>query len=506
MTASARHPKPPVQHARNFRAIACLRAQHQLSGPTETRCAEGNLASQVAAAAMVMALAAAPAVATAQTFEIRPAGSVFAGQPLDIELRGLDAGSRVTIDARRALRDWRGRGAYGASATYTVPADGRLDLATAVPLAGSSYEGADGLGLFWSMRPLDASSDVTAWRDGVVRLVARSATKVLATQTVRLERTAPGLTYREGTGLPGARLYGVPAAAPAASGSVTGKRPVVIVLGGSEGGASVVRSVAATLASNGLPALALPYYSPPGYGPQGPTPPEVPALPATFTGIPIERVAEARSWLAAQPDIDTDRIAVWGMSKGAEFALIAATKYPWLKAVAAIVPSDVVWEGWGDAVAPDSRSSFSWNGADLPWVPYQGFAEEFAGFQTGRPVIVRRPQDAGRAAHPERVPAARIPVEAFRGPVLLAGADGDQVWNSGGMAQQIADTRRAAGLPTELLRFPDAGHAIWGDGWSPTTQLNAGPMQVGGTLQANAQAQRATVTATVEFLKQALGR
>ena len=234
-------------------------------------------------------------------------------------------------------------------------------------------------------------------------------------------------------------------------------------------------------------------------------PPELPELPANFVDIPVDRLEQARAWLAEQAEADTQRIGVMGTSKGAEFALIAGTKMPWIKAIAAIVPTDVVWEGWGNGIPAGQRSSFSYQGKPLPFVPYKDFDKEFAGFQTGADVRIRRPQDAGRAAHPARVPAARIPVEDYAGPVFVLGAHDDQVWDSGGMTESIAASRAKAGRETVALVFRDAGHAIGGTGWTPTTQYNAGPMKMGGTPQANAAAQAEAWPRLIEFLQRHLG-
>ena len=95
-----------------------------------------------------------------------------------------------------------------------------------------------------------------------------------------------------------------------------------------------------------------------GCPPIGPS--RLPGLPTSFTEIPVDRLVEVRAWLAQQPGVDAERIGIWGASKGAEFALIAASHYNWINAVAAIVPSDLVWEGWG--AAGPSRSSFSFGG------------------------------------------------------------------------------------------------------------------------------------------------
>lgn len=46
--------------------------------------------------------------------------------------------------------------------------------------------------------------------------------------------------------------------------------------------------------------------------------------------------------------------ASWVPARG-EFALLATSRMPWIRAVVAIVASDVVWEGWGSGVAGGAR-------------------------------------------------------------------------------------------------------------------------------------------------------
>lgn len=430
---------------------------------------------------------------SAQQIHVQPAGEVLLGDPLQISLGGLPAGATVELTASRMVREFTGgQRSYASSARYSVGADGRVDLATATPISGS-YTRADTRGLFWSMLPSPSAADGLALNR--VRLQAKLGDKLVADHVIAFRQSLPQVSTRPAEGFPGSVF---------ASLAGPEKRPALILLGGSEGGSMIARD-APVFASRGFAALALPYYSPPGWGPNGPTPPELPALPPVFADIPVERLQAARDWLAAQPEVDPTRIGVIGTSKGAEFALIAATRMPWIRAVAAIVPTDVVWEGWGNGIAPGQRASFAFEGKPLPFVPYKDFDKEFAGFQTGADVRIRRPQDAGRAAHPGRVPAARIPIENYAGPLFLLGGHDDQVWDSGGMAEAIAAARARNGRETVALVFRDAGHAIGGTGWTPTTQYNAGPMKMGGTPQANAAAQAEAWPRLIEFLQRHLG-
>jgi len=272
-------------------------------------------------------------------------------------------------------------------------------------------------------------------------------------------------------------------------------RPVVVILHGAEGGDRAGRRFGPILARQGYAAVSLPYYSP-NWGQYGP-PPEFPDLPGSFIDIRVDQLARLRETLRSVPGLDVERFALFAGSKGSEFALIAATRYPWIDAVVAYAPSDLVWEGWGVETleAEGTRSSFSFDGRPLPFMPYRGFV---AGLQQGQNADLRAIHENGFADHPDRAAAARIPAEAYRGALLLVAGDEDRLWNSGRMARNIVASRRAAGLTTEALLYPEAGHDLAGDG---------GPREDprgGGTPAANAAARADAWPKVLAFLARAL--
>jgi len=153
------------------------------------------------------------------------------------------------------------------------------------------------------------------------------------------------------------------------------------------------------------------------------------------------------------------------VSKGAEFALIAASQYSWIGAVVAVVPSDVVWEGWGGA--GPTTASFALGGKPLAFQPYGGMDVELAKAARGEAMDLRRAHLAGRAAYPNRLAAARIPIERFKGALLLVAGGHDQIWPSAEMAANIVTARRSANLTTELISAFDANHFLGSPGTEP---------------------------------------
>ena len=85
----------------------------------------------------------------------------------------------------------------------------------------------------------------------------------------------------------------------------------VLVLGGAEGG---VPSGAKFLASKGYAALALAYFGAPG-------------LPETLEQIPLEYLDRALAWLDASPGVPRGGVVIQGGSKGAELALLLASRH-----------------------------------------------------------------------------------------------------------------------------------------------------------------------------------
>jgi len=414
----------------------------------------------------------APGLVQAAEILVTPTGPVAPHTQLSIRLHGFAPNAIVELTASRSYGD--PPALFRSTATFRTDGEGNVDLSASAPTSGS-YAVADSAGLLWSMARTD--EPVTASASGLVRLEARMDGALAASTQIQLRAARDDLVIEPISRFPGAILV-----RPAGS---RGRLPVIIVLGGSEGGSQSAQEMAPRLASHGYAVLGLPYYSPARGQPA-----EFPALPSSFTDIPIERLDTVHRYLLTRRDLDPRRIGLYGISKGAEFSLVAATRYPWLRAVVAIAATDVVWEGFGPASLPrGSHSSFAFNGRPLPFVPYG---------QLGQGSL-REAHDRGRRANPEAAAHARIPVEHYEGDLMVVGAGADRVWPSGAMAQAIAERRAEAGRRTQVLIFPEAGHNLARNPLDPAVTI------VGGTPQANAEAQITTWRATIAFLARALG-
>ncbi len=215
-------------------------------------------------------------------------------------------------------------------------------------------------------------------------------------------------------------------------------------------------------------------------------------MPTAFDSIPVETLDRARAWLGQQPEADTSRTALWGVSKGAEFALVASARCDWVRATMACVPSDVMWAGYGrDPLPGETLTSWSDSGRRLPAIPYDRYDDVFAGKATLREV-----HDRSRVASPALARAARIPAEQIASPVLLLGAERDNVWSSGEMTRSLERGLRATArpLPLSVRTYPDADHYICGVGTTPVSLFGPDSAPISeGTARAAADAWQRTL-------------
>jgi uncharacterized protein len=263
-----------------------------------------------------------------------------------------------------------------------------------------------------------------------------------------------------------------------------GRLPGVIVLGGSEGGLSpAVSHEAQLIAVHGYVALQLAYFG-------------AADLPDMLQLVPVEYFEAAIAWLRQRPDVDPGHIAIVGTSIGGEAALLVAAHDPAISAVAAAVPSDVVWQGISDGIDQQAISSFTIGGRALPDLPF-GWG--------GVTHDVYQSYAGGLRALP-RHPDAIIPVERIHGPVLLICGKRDRVWPSCPMAAAVAArlTARNFPHPVQFLSFPRAGHAVFGAPVDPASEDYADLGSLGGSAAANAAARRSAWTAFLAFLDRAL--
>lgn len=257
-----------------------------------------------------------------------------------------------------------------------------------------------------------------------------------------------------------------------------GRRPALLALGGSEGGIGEgSKRPALALQAEGFAVLTLSYHRAPGQPPD-------------LELIPLETFSNAISWLQRQGDVDPERIGIVGVSKGAEAALLVATRDPRIRAVVAGAPSSVAWQGASFDRDGNFDSSWTERGRPLEHLSYGRWRT----WSDMAPILAETLKTLPRH------PGAAIPIERTAAPVLLVCGEADRLWPSCPMARQLVQRARSQGRPAiALLAYPGAGHGVLGP---PRQGAEAAK---GGANEANDRARADGWPRVIAFLKSALG-
>ncbi len=359
-------------------------------------------------------------------------------EAIHLRVVGLQAEQEITISAE--LRDDDEK-SWQAQARFQADAEGLVDLASQPPLSGS-YEGIDGMGLFWSMavpavEPYSVRYSKSTLDPSTITIQVASGGQQIATATLTRQYLAPDAerTPVRANGLAG--TFFKP--------SHGGPYPGIVIFGGSGGGLSEIN--AALLAAHGYATLALAYFA-------------YEDLPPSLFNIPLEYFETAFTWIQAQSAVQADQLAVMGASRGGELALLLGATFPQIKAVVARTPSNVIWEGFGIGV-PVGAPAWSHKGISLPVIQEDLTAEQIEAVVQRKP-IATTPLYLPALADDAAVAAAAIPVERSRAALLLISGQDDQMWPSSVMADMVMARldKHNYPYPYQHLSYPNAGHLI----------------------------------------------
>ena len=400
-------------------------------------------------------------------------------------------------------REWK------SEASFLADASGAVDLTSHESLGGT-YRGVSAMGLFWSMSLDGAHANgraTFAKNDASPNCVSLEVEAPgHAATAVQLERNylQPGALTRDlkvagEAGEHGEHTIGrlfIPA-----SRESDRPIPVVIVLSGSGGGFDLDK--AALLARHGFATLALAYF---GISP----------LPTWLHRIPLEYFEAALQWLAAQPEIDSQRIGILAISRGAELALLLSSMFSQIRSVVAYAPSSIAWAASGrEKETGELIPSWTYGGKPVPFVPLP--LRQFI-FRSAIPVaLLKRPvmfRELFRTGlrNTKAAAAAEIPVERMGGPILLVSGGDDHLWPAAEMSERIIERLKKHRFAhrVEHLHYPKAGHMLRYP-YLPTTArqsrhraLRNARYSFGGTASADAEAQADSWRRAIEFLRASL--
>lgn len=404
-------------------------------------------------------------------------------EKIKIKLNGLTPGDKAEITALvsdEAGVIWRSR------AVFQADESGEVDSAMASPLEGT-YRVCDQMGLFWSMKAGGSSRsfqkktvrpsvfDIEVKQNGSLILKKKIKRLMISESVIREEVEADGLA---GT------LFRPPAAE---------RPPVIIVLGGSDGGLD--ETTAGMLSNYGYAALALPYFR---YG----------RLPKKLVDIPLEYFQKAIAWLLEQDGLNHEKIGIFGRSKGGELALLIGSHFPDIRFVVSHVGGGIVFQGVG---LKRLRQTSSWSvaGSPLPYTALPFFSLSMLS-KWLKQKIKRQPQSYldfyKHALYQVREDdPSIIKAEHINGPILLTSSTDDLVWPSAHMSGMVAERLKKHRFSHSFKHvcFKHAGHHIRPP-YFPTTARNSGSIVYGGETEADAAASETFWRELLQFLKDAI--
>lgn len=335
-------------------------------------------------------------------------------------------------------------------ATYKSNRKGFLDLSETEPIKGC-YKGIDSMGLFAGMKDKKGVLKKRPERDFTEEFITCrftvSGKDEIDESTIKrffvdknIKRTSLSQSFR------GEYYYC----------EETSTKAEVILLGGSEGGINSILPIAACLANKGFDVLALQYFSPIN------DPMPVKYLPNMLDRIPIEYVERATDWLTqTKPNKD---IYIMGYSKGAELALISATKIPLIKKVVAISPSAYAFNG----ISLTLFSSWSYCRKNIPCIhfipvlPIIDIIKNFCFSILNLPIgyWLTYELSKGLCINKEKT---RIRIEDISGDICLIAGTNDTMWNSSGDVKLMEEILKKEERKYSNVRYiySKAGHAFY---------------------------------------------
>lgn len=195
----------------------------------------------------------------------------------------------------------------------------------------------------------------------------------------------------------------------------------MIMLGGSEGGISAAYGVAKAFAEEGVHSLAVAYWG-------------TEQTASALELIPIEIIQTAIHYLKQK---GYEKVGIYGVSKGAEMALTAASLIPEIDFVIAVSPAAYVFEGIRKK-AYSGNASWTWQGKPLTYLSFDGInANMIKNILKNKEMGFR--EEYIEALEKHKSEENVIKVEQIQGPVLLLSAMRDAQWPAEIMADMVVN-------------------------------------------------------------------
>jgi len=416
--------------------------------------------------------------------KIEPDNKVLMGTYMNISLNNLPQNKKITLHAYR--RNWQGL--LYSFACFKTDSKGQIQLNKNKPIL-ATYSDVDSLGIFWSMtKPTYKNEtlpfDIQKLESNTINFYIEADGKIISKNELHLIIQTPDINSEEIRKKDLVANFYYP--------KNKQKLPLIIMLGGSNGGIREVDNSAKIISSHGYAVLALAYFG-------------IDNLPANLERVPLEYFFNAIDRAKEKQFIDTTKIVIVGVSKGGEAALLVASMRRDIKGAIAFGPSNVRWQGIPNGPSFISKSSWTVNSEDLPFLKcsfslsffskYISNSKQIEMYEIFQPVL----NEIKLTIEP-----AIIKVEKINGPILLFAGKDDKVWPSYDMCQMIKSRLDSLKFnhPVECLYYENTGHLIfYRPDLMPTISYKYDQIATGGRNSENAAAQIDSWNKMIGFLQ-----
>ena len=319
-------------------------------------------------------------------------------------------------------------GLWKSTATFVSDKNGIIDMSQ-TPFCSGSYEGISTMGLFFNAKPLTNEKKKLPTSLSKIPLLDRFFVdiKIMQGNTVIAERTFT--RHYMSSQISHQDIYGKHFQGRLFYDKKLRKAPAVIIVSGSEGRIEKAQNIAQLLSSRGYICLAVAYF-----GLEG--------LPKHLERIPLECLVEAKNYLRQHPQVDSEKIGIYGRSKGAELVLAEESLFNDVPCLVLNSPSDVVYEG----------IEGKWNSHTSSWthlqkeLPYQKLRlRDYLLSKLFRKPI---PKDC----------SARIDISKLSSPILLLGSTVDEIWDASSAIDDIISYYK--GHYITFKKYHETGHML----------------------------------------------
>lgn len=217
--------------------------------------------------------------------------------------------------------------------------------------------------------------------------------------------------------------------------------------------------------------------------------------PKTLMKIPLEQFEDVLKYIDKNVE-DNEPITVMGASKGAEYALNLASRYPEIENLILMAPASYTFSGLD---FKDSGSSWIYQGKELPYIEIRN--SSFIAYVkniiipalTKAPISYKETYESAVDKDHYNYESI-IPVKDLETKILLLAGTEDAMWHSSKMADIIQSQKPNV----EVHLFEGAGHIFEGNG---ILHLDNMRIKVGGTQEQNEKARQESIKIMNDFLK-----